>query len=206
MNCIRRKDPDSNRKLARDRGAWCAGLAHRLRDQSGWTLAELMIVTGIIVTFAGIAIPQYSALAGQMRTQAAAAQVLRDVNWARAMTQRTGVPHYLNVTGDPAMIYDVRRSASPPAIAPTTDPLLRRIDLTDKMPNVDFDLNGATLAPYGGSVTNATPGQLVFDTRGLPLTPAAFFVASADGKTQYAISVTGAGRTRLWRRADGEWK
>lgn len=206
MNCIRRNDLAENPPLSRLGGSGCAGLAHRLRDQAGWTLAELMVVTGMIVALAGIAVPQYAALAGQMRTQAAAAQVMRDVNWARTMSLRTGVPHYVNVTGDPAMIYDVHRSANPPAIAPATDPVLRGIDLTDKMPNVDFDLNGVTVDPYGGAAATATPGQMVFNTRGLPTAPAAFYVASDDGSTQYAISVTGAGRTRLWRRGDGEWQ
>lgn len=165
-----------------------------------------MVVTGLIVALAGIAVPQYSQIALQMRTQAAAAQVMGDVNWTRNMSLRTGVPHYINVTGDPAMVYDVHRSANPPAIAPATDPVLRSIDLAARMPDVDFDLNGVTLDPYGGTVSTATPGQMVFNTRGLPTAPGAFFVASEDGATAYAISVTGAGRTRLWRRANGDWK
>lgn len=165
-----------------------------------------MVVTGLIVTLAGIAVPQYSLIAVQMRTQAAAAQVMRDVNWTRSMSLRTGIPHYINVTGDPAMIYDVQRSANPPAIAPATDPKLREIDLTGNMPDVDFDLNGVTQDPYGGVVAAATPGQMVFNTRGLPTAPAAFFVASDEGEYAYAISVTGAGRARLWQRADGDWK
>ncbi len=177
-----------------------------LRGEGGWTLAELMVVTGIILALAGIAVPQYSQITGQMRTQAAAAQVLADINWTRNMSLRTGVPHYLNVTGAPAMTYDVQRSANPPVIAPDSDPVLRAVDLTARMPDVDFDLNGATLDPYGASVNGATPGQMIFTTRGLPAAPGAFFIASDDGGTSFAISVTGAGRTRLWRRLDGEWK
>ncbi len=177
-----------------------------LGGQGGWTLAELMVVTGLILTLAGIAVPQFSLLAGQMRTQAAAAQVMNDVNWTRTMSLRTGVAHYINVTGDPAMIYDVQRSANPPAIAPATDPVLRAIDLTTNMPDVDFDLNGVTLDPYGGTVTTATPGQMIFNARGLPAAPSAFFVTSEDGETAFAISITGAGRARMWRRGDGDWK
>jgi len=164
-----------------------------------------MVVTGIILALAGIAIPQYSLLAVQMRTQAASAQVMSDVNWARTMTLRTGVPHYINVTGDPAIMYDVQRSLNPPVIAPATDPVLRSIDLTTRMSDVDFDLNGVSVGPYGGTVTTATPGQLVFNTRGLPTAPATFFVTSENGETAFAISVTGAGRTRLWRRRNGDW-
>ncbi|MDG2303697.1 MAG: hypothetical protein P8R42_03410 [Candidatus Binatia bacterium] len=184
----------------------CAGLGRRLRDQAGWTLAELMVVTGLIVTLAGIAVPQFSLMAVQMRTQAAAAQVMSDLNWARTMSLRTGVAHYINVTGDPPMIYDVHRVASPGAVVPATDPVIRAIDLTARMPDVDFSLNGVTLDPYGGTVTGPSPGQIIFTGRGLPTAPGAFFVASDDGKTAFAISITGAGRTRMWRRGDGAWK
>ncbi len=185
----------------RYRGALCL-----LRDQAGWTLAELMVVTGMIVTLAGIAVPQFTLLATQMRTQAAAAQIMNDLNWTRTMSLRTGVPHYINVTGDPSMIYDVHRSANPPAIAPGTDPVLRAIDLTARLPDVDFDLNGATTDPYGTTVTVPTPGQMIFNARGLPTVPAAFFVASGDGENAYAVSITGAGRARLWHHSSGDWQ
>lgn len=165
-----------------------------------------MVVTGMIVALAGIAVPQFSGISRQMRTQAAAAQIMNDVNWARNMSLRTGVPHYLNVTGDPAIKYDVLRSADPPNTVPGDDTKVREIDLSTRMPDVNFDLNGVTLDPYGGTVTTATPGRLVFNSRGLPTAAAAFFVTADGGETAYAISITGAGRARLWRRGDGAWK
>lgn len=215
MSCCRRHSSGGRGlDLRRRRGERCAesvrvavGARGRLADEGGWTLAELMVVTGIVVALAGIAVPQYSVLATQMRTQAASAQVLSDINYARMMSLRTGVPHYVVVTGDPDITYEVRRSANPPVIAGgEPDPVLRSIDLTDGMPGVNFDLSGASLDPYGGTVTTATPGQLVFGSRGLPTAPAAFFVANDDGTTAFAVSITGAGRTRLWRRANGGWK
>ena len=165
-----------------------------------------MVVTGMIVALAGIAVPQFSGISRQMRTQAAAAQVMSDVNWARNMSLRTGVPHYINVTGDPAIRYDVQRSAAPPVVAPGSDPKLREVDLSARMPDVNFDLNGVTEDPYGGTVTTSTPGQLIFNTRGLPTAASSFFVTANDGGTAFAISVTGAGRARLWRRGDGAWR
>ncbi len=183
-----------------------AGSVGRLGSQAGWTLAELMVVTGVLLTLAGIAVPQYSVLSGRMRAQAASARVLSDVNFARLMSLRTGVPHYVQVTGAPDILYQVQRSGNPPAIAPATDPVLRSVDLRSRMPGVRFALNGVTDGPYGGTIEAAAPDQLIFGARGLPLIPASFFLAQESGGAAYAISVTGAGRTRLWRRSDGAWK
>ncbi len=178
----------------------------RSGPEAGWTLAELMVVCSIVAILAAIAVPHYVGVALQMRTQAASARVLGDVNFARLMSLRTGVPHYVNVTGDPDILYAVQRANDPTVIDPATDPVLRTIDLVAKMPGVRFDLAGETADPYGAGAVQATPGQLVFDGRGLPAAPAAFFLASEDGANAFVISVTGAGRTRLWRRTQEGWR
>lgn len=176
-----------------------------LRGEGGWTLMELMVVTTITAVLAGIAVPQFTGMATQMRTQAGAAQVLSDINWARMMSLRTGVPHYVNVTGAPSLSYTVKRAQNPPAIDPGNDPTLRTVNLTARMPAVQFSLAGATTDPYGGTVAAPTPGTMVFTSRGLPAAPGSFFVSSTDGETSFAISVTGAGRARVWRRSGGGW-
>ncbi|MEW6269112.1 MAG: prepilin-type N-terminal cleavage/methylation domain-containing protein, partial [Thermodesulfobacteriota bacterium] len=76
-----------------------AAHGRRMRDDAGWTLMETMVVTGLIAILASVAVPQFSAVATQMRTQAVANQVLTDIQYARVMAQRTGVPHYIEVTG-----------------------------------------------------------------------------------------------------------
>lgn len=169
--------------------------------QGGWTLMEMMVVTGLITILAAMAAPRYAAIALQMRTSAAASRILADLAFARAMAVRTGVHHYLNVSGGAGISYTVRRAANPPNIDPSTDPVVRTVDLSDKLPGVNFDLNGAGTDPYGNSVQAPTPGApLVFDPRGLPTAAGTFFLASDDGHTSFAISVNGSGRTRLWRR------
>lgn len=190
-----------------DRQCTCVGRAKpRSGPEAGWTLAELMVVCAIVAIFAAIAVPHWTGVALQMRTQAASVRVLGDVNYARLMSLRTGVPHYLQVTGDPDILYAVQRANDPGAIDPATDPVLRTIDLVAKMPGVRFDRAGETADPYGAGVVQSTPGQLVFDGRGLPAAPAAFFLASEDGANAFVISVTGAGRTRLWRKTQEGWR
>ena len=178
----------------------------RLGREDGWTLMETLVVTTIMLVLTGIAVPQYSALATKMRASSAATQLLGDINYARVMSVRTGVPHYITVTGGAGVNYRIQRSAAPPAIVPGTDPVVRNEQLGNSLKNVVFSLAGATADPYGNAAGAATPaGQLSFDIRGLPSQAATYFIASADNRNSYAVSITGAGRARLWTKSGGTW-
>lgn len=168
---------------------------------------ETLVVCGMITVLAGIAVPQYQAMATHMRAGAAASRVLNDLAYARAMAQRTGVLHYLNATGGSNLVYEVKRALNPPAINPGGDQTIRSINLAGDMPGVEFSLNGAGLDPYGNPVVSPVPGgPTVFNSRGLPNAGAAYFVSTTDGDISYAITVNGSGRVRMWRRGDGGWQ
>jgi Tfp pilus assembly protein FimT len=179
----------------------------RLRKQNGWTLIEAMVVTSVIMILAGIAAPQYSLISRQMHTSAAATQLLGNLQFARIQSLRTGVPHYVSTGMGAGVAYQVQRSAAPPLVVSASDPVVRNIDLSVSMPNVEFSPNGAAAGPYGEEVAGGVPGQpLVFDARGLPTTTAAYYVRSSEGTFAYAISITGAGRSRIWRQTTGGWQ
>ncbi len=168
---------------------------------------ETMVVTSIVAILSAIAIPQFSALSIQLQTGAAATELLQDVDYARTMSQRTGTPYYITVTGGSGVNYKVQRAADPAAIAPGTDPTVRTITLGAKMPHVTFAQNTVAVDCFGGTASAATPStQLVFNARGLPNAAASYFVGSDDGKNTYVVSVTGAGRARLCRRVGGGWR
>ena len=168
---------------------------------------EVLVACGMFAILAAIAVPQYSAVALQMRTSAAATQLFSDLTFAREMAQRTGVPHYIDVGAGSSVNYTVKRSAVPPAIVPATDPVVRRRSGAQKLPGVTFSLNGASADPYGNAVTTPTPtGQLVFSARGLPVTPGAYFVSSTNGAYSHAVAVTGAGRIRLFSKTGSTWR
>jgi Tfp pilus assembly protein FimT len=168
-----------------------------------------MVVTGIISILAAIAIPQFSNVALQMRTNAAANELLDDIQYARVMSQRTGVPYYIspNFSGGTGVNYLVQRAAAPPAIAPGTDPAVRTINLGPKLAGVTFTQNGATTDCFGVAAGAAVPStRLVFNTRGLPGNASSYFVGSSDGRNTYVVSVTGAGRARVCHRVNGAWQ
>jgi Tfp pilus assembly protein FimT len=168
---------------------------------------ETMVVTSLIAILSAIAIPQWNSVSMQMRTGAAATELLGDVQFARVMSQRTGVPYYINLTGGSGVNYRVQRSLNPPAINPGADPTVRNVALGTRMPDVVFSSNGISTDCFGGSVASPTPsGQLVFNTRGLPNAAASYFIGSQDGANAYVVSVTGAGKARLCRRVGGGWK
>lgn len=168
---------------------------------------ETMVVTSIVAILSAIAIPQFSALSIQLQTGAAATELLQDVDYARTMSQRTGTPYYITVTGGSGVNYKVQRAANPAAIEPGSDPTVRTITLGTKMPHVAFAQNTVAVDCFGGTASAATPStQLVFNARGLPNAAASYFVGSDDGKNTYVVSVTGAGRARLCRRVGGGWR
>jgi Tfp pilus assembly protein FimT len=167
---------------------------------------EMMVVTSLVAILAAIAIPQFSLISLQMRTNAAANELLDDIQYARVMSQRTGVPHYINPTGGTGVNYKVQRFAGA-TISPGSDPAVRTVTLGPKMPGVVFTQNGTTTDCFGGSVGTATPAsQLVFNSRGLPVTASSYFVGSTDTRNEYVVTVTGAGRARLCHRVGGSWQ
>jgi Tfp pilus assembly protein FimT len=182
-------------------------MPYRVRGEAGWTLMETMVVTTLIAILSAIAIPQYNALSTQMRTNAAATELLGDIQYARIMSQRTGVPHYLRTIAGSGVNYRVQRAQNPPAINPGSDPVVRNVTLGTKMPEVAFTKNGVGVDCFNMDAGSPTPPiELVFNTRGLPNISASYFVGSQDGKNTYVVSVTGAGRARLCRRVGGGWK
>jgi Tfp pilus assembly protein FimT len=178
-----------------------------LRSEGGWSLMEVMVVTGMIVILAGIAAPQYSQIARQMRASAAASQLLGNLAYALAQSIRTGVRHYVSTSGETGVSYRVQRVGTSNVITPEEDSVLRAIDLRGSMPGVEFDLNGADTGPYGNAVAGAAPTTpIVFTARGMPIETGAYYVRTSEGSVAYAVSVTGAGRARLWRQTEGGWQ
>lgn len=195
--------------MQRMRGDERAAVATResVRGEGGWTLLEMLVVCSIISILTATAVPRFSGLARQLRAGTASTQLLADLNWARAMAVRTGVPHYVDVdTSAPGVNYWVRRSSSPPTIQPAADPVVRNAHLGTRLSGVGFALAGASADPWGGQVSAPTPGRMVFDSRGLPSSSGSFFIATDDGASARAVSVTGAGRIRLFTRSGGGWQ
>ena len=185
------------------------GWPSRLRSSSGFTLIELIIACSILLILTGIAVPQYAALANQMRSSSIAAQIVNDLTYARTQSQRSGVPFYLRTTGSSGVSYEIKRAAGFP-VAPATDPVVRTVSLATRMPGFAFGLYGAATDPYGTVVSSATPsGPVAFNARGLPTDAnglvsqgVAYFVGYGGGDYRKVITVTGAGRVRLWNQND----
>ena len=98
----------------------------RLRGEGGWSLMEVMVATSMILILAGIAVPQYSQIARQMRASAAASELLGNLAYARAQSIRTGVRHYVSTSEEEGVFYRVQRVGASNMIVPEEDPVLRR--------------------------------------------------------------------------------
>lgn len=167
----------------------------------------MLVVCSLFSILAAIAVPQFSGLARQIRAGSASTRLLADLSWAREMALRTGVPHYVDVDPSaPGVNWSVRRAGTPPSIQPGSDPVVRRSSLGTTLAGVGFALAGASTDPWGGPVSAPTPGRMVFDSRGLPVASGSFFIATEDGANARAVSVTGAGRIRMFTRSGGTWQ
>lgn len=175
-----------------------------LRDARGWTLTELLVGMGIMTVLAAIAMPQYALLAAQMRATGAAARLLSEVNFARTMSERTMVSHYINIDAGTGLAYQVRRltGASPNT---AVDPVVHRVTDT----GTRFNRGTSSTDCYGGATTAAVPTTpLVFNARGLPTNTAggSFFISDPQGGNTRVVTVTAAGRARICTWTGGTWR
>jgi Tfp pilus assembly protein FimT len=174
------------------------------RSERGYTLLELLFVTGVVIVIAAMAVPQAFATIERSRTLAAARHLAG--RQARARTQAVGRTATIALRFDVvngAVVYSVfaDRNRNGVRTKDITDGIDRQIDpsiaLSDLFPRVAI-VNGTTDPPSSG-VQLSGGGSLLSFTPAGTATSGSLYIRGAD-RSQYAIRVLGAtGRTRLQR-------
>jgi prepilin-type N-terminal cleavage/methylation domain-containing protein len=186
----------------------------RLRGQGGFTLAELMVVVGLLGTLAVMAMMVSPAFTNQAKADAGTEQVLDLFRSARevAISQRRNIEvRFVGSTG----LQTVRRDIGTGGVQTGTT-TLRTIELENKMqfridPAVTSDTpdhfgNGSATA-FGatGSRMFTSEGTFV-DANGDPLNGTLFISNPAIANSQRAVTVMGAtALIRAWRWDGRQW-
>jgi type II secretory pathway pseudopilin PulG len=178
---------------------------------SGYTLVEILFVTGLLAVLAGVAIPQTLVTLDRSRTWAATRYLASRVALARAQAAKRSAYVALRFEsgGDGVrfgMFVDGNRNGvlTRDIAARVDRPLESPVSLSDLFPGVGIALS--TEAGPANAVRVGSSGLLSFSPLGTA-TSGTVYVRGRDG-TQLAVRVLGAtGRTRVLRyvRRTGQW-
>lgn len=201
------------------------------KQQKGFSLVELMIVITIIMVISALAMPNVIRGIGSLRLRGAASNLSGVLQRGRIVAVRTNRIQMIymnpaNINGARLVFVD-----GPPynGTPDATEPLVQIPDSvqlqTDasQTPIATFITNSASL--LGEAITGPSTGTTAFNARGLPCDPVmsggvpsncnavstmktyAYFYRStgAFGGQWVCVSVTKAGRIRVWSWDGGNW-
>jgi len=174
------------------------------RSERGYSLLELVFVTGIVIVIAAMAVPQAFSTIERSRALAATHHLAAQMALARTQAVGRGATIALRfdvVNG--AVVYTLFKDGNRNGVrtGDITNGIDRQIapatSLADSFPRVAI-ANGSTDPPSSGVQLSGGSNLLSFTPAGTA-TAGSIYVRGAD-RTQYAIRVLGAtGRTRLQR-------
>jgi prepilin-type N-terminal cleavage/methylation domain-containing protein len=201
------------------------------RNQSGFSLVELMIVLVIIMVVSALAMPNVIRGIGTLRLRGAGSNMSGLIQKARIEAVRTNRIQQLkfaNVNGALLLYVDGPAVGTYTAYNDTPDPHEAVVQVPDSIsfddgsgaPAANFTSNATTLLGYTQTASTTSPINLAFNQRGLPCTPDAtpptvctipakyvYFLKSTGpyGGGWLAISITPAGRIRVWSWDGSNW-
>ncbi len=169
--------------------------------QAGFTLVEVLTAASLVGIVSVIAATNFRAQIPAFRTRGAALLIAGDINQARLSAVKEGLQYFY--VPDTGTKYRIDRADGLGGVV-----TVKTVDVAAEFPNVTF----ATTAPndpYGGAGPAAVPaGAMIFQSTGTVTNPAGVFVQAAMGASdhsEHAVTVTGAGRVRIWHFDGTDW-
>jgi prepilin-type N-terminal cleavage/methylation domain-containing protein len=172
-----------------------------LARTTGFTLIEVLVACALFGVLITVAATNFTAMRPAFDTRGAALLVAGDLNQARmAAIQEGRVYDYFPTTGG----YQIRRDDG----AGSREVVKTRV-LSNEYPHVSFGHTGIGNDPYLTAIASSAPtGTITFDSNGTVRNPAGMFLeagGSAD-RVQRAVTLSAAGRVRVWKYGDGGWQ
>jgi prepilin-type N-terminal cleavage/methylation domain-containing protein len=168
---------------------------------AGLTLVEVLTAISIMGVITAIAATNFTAMQPSFRTRAAALEVAGDLNQARMSAVKEGVQFQLNpIAGG----YQVRRSDGAGGWT-----VLKQVVLGTEYPHVTFGHTGVTNDPYGLAIAASSPAAAItFQSDGSVQNAGGFFLEASgyDGPVQQAVTLSSAGRVRVWKHVGASWR
>jgi prepilin-type N-terminal cleavage/methylation domain-containing protein len=176
-------------------------LRGRRSDQAGFTLVEVLTAASLIGVVTVIAATNFRAQMPSLRARGAALKVAGDINQARLAAIKEG-RRYFYVPGE-GNTYTIEVDDG---LGGTT--IVKDVDISNDFTGVVFGATAITEDPYGNAGPAPVPaGALIFHSNGTVQNPAGIFLEAAYGDewAQQAVTVTAAGRVRVWHHGAGGW-
>ena len=166
-------------------------------------MIEVLTAVSLIGIVTAVAATNFTSMVPSFRVRGAALRIAGDINQARMSAIKDGRWYdYFPIAGG----YRIRRDNRAGGIE-----VVKEVVVANEFPNVVFGKTGVTADPYGVDVSAqpASPGApMVFDSNGTVRNASGVFlqIAETHGLVQQVVTLSSAGRVRVWRRSDeGNW-
>ena len=182
-------------------------LLARQRNQRGFSIAELMVVVGLITIASTIGFATLMPYADQYRVKGASFQVAAELQRARMEAVRTRLCHFFDRTSQTQFRIVRDNPAAPNCTLGGDDTTVRTLNLSAQFPGVRMDQGSSDIDPFGGAVSGPSPTSMRFEARGLVTTAGGSSVfLKSNNYGPWAVTVTAAGAVRAWRKDGTAWK
>lgn len=171
----------------------------RLRNDAGLTLIEVLVACSLLGIVSAIAATNFTAMRPALQARGAALLVAGDLNQARmAAIQEARVYEYVPIAGG----YRIQRDDG----AGGRQVVKQRV-LGNEYPHVVFGHSTPDLDPYGAELGASAPAAtMTFHSNGTVVNPASAYLESTVGEpAQHAVTLSAAGRVRVWRHGSDGW-
>jgi prepilin-type N-terminal cleavage/methylation domain-containing protein len=172
----------------------------RARD-AGFTLIEVLVAVSLFGVMVMLAATNFAAMRPAFETRGAALLIAGDLNQARMSAVKEGrVYEYVPISGG----YRIRRVDD----AGTPQVVKERV-LSREYPRVLFGHTGIGTDPYTASIGSSAPtATITFNSNGTVQNPAGVFLEAgvSTERAQRAVTLSAAGRVRVWKYGNGAWQ
>lgn len=187
--------------LLRRRGLPAVHVSGTLRRNAGLTLVEVLTTVSLLGIVTAVAATNFRAMRPAFATRGAALLVAGDLNQARMSAIKEGrVYEYFPISGG----YRIRRDDGAGGRE-----VVKEVVLANEYPDVTFGNTGIAKDPYNADITSANAGATItFDSNGTVRNATGIFVQAnhTDEPIQQGVTLSAAGRVRVWKYADSAWK
>jgi prepilin-type N-terminal cleavage/methylation domain-containing protein len=175
--------------------------SNTLPRNAGLTLIEVLTAVSLMGILTAVAATNFTAMRPSFRTRAAALAVAGDLNQARMAAIKEGrFYQYFPISGG----YQIRRDNNLGGVE-----VVKEVVIANDYDGVTFGRTGITNDPYGTAITSSSPtATITFQSDGSVLNPAGVFVQASgyDGPVQQAVTLSAAGRVRVWKFGGSGWQ
>jgi prepilin-type N-terminal cleavage/methylation domain-containing protein len=176
----------------------------RLSREAGLTLIEVLVACSLMGIVTAVAATNFNAMMPGFRARGAALVVAGDFNQARMSAVKEGRQYqYQPISGG----YRIRK-LDDAGVWQT----VKQVDIEgpdSAYPHVSFAHTGITSDPYAVAIASSAPTTaIVFQSDGTVQNAAGVFLESASGDeyVQAAVTLSGAGRVRVWKYNGSGWQ